>query len=161
MQCVSIRRVAFVNCKTPLGWLRGVKWPLLEHLSLTHSVMTSHFEIQAILESKDWHKTLKSLNLTGCYRVKAFDHDVKTDLSLERFDLSGTNINDSLLESMAKLPLLKELHLRNCSGLTDKGLLKIPSCYPNLNVLDVSDITMSASTKDHLLQTMFDTNIKF
>ena len=161
LNCSSLERVSLLGCNTPLLWLSGVKWPILRHLSLAHSVMTSHFDVQNISETKDWQGTLKSLDLTGCYRIKSLG-DIEVDLSIEILNLSETNINDSLFDSLPKFPRLRELYLRKCPGLTDSGILKIPFITLDLQVVDFTgNDKLSLSTVEQLRKTLPDTEFKY
>ena len=160
LNCSSLERVSLWYCKTPLLWLSGVKWPSLRHLSLAYSVMTSHSDVRCIMESKDWHGTLKCLDLTGCYRVSSLGES-KGVYSIERLDLSGTSINDNALTSLEKFLHLKELILRNCRCLTDNGILKLPSLPLNLQLIDITDNPqLSPLVLEQLHQTISDTQIK-
>ena len=136
-QYSSLQSVSIIRCNTPLHWLKGVKWPLLKKLSLAESVMTTPFELRAILESEDWQKSLECLDITGCYRCIEFIDTEKPLLRLKKLYLSSTGITDSSLELIAKLPSLEELYLKNLT-LTEKGLCKIPVLFPNLKVIDIS-----------------------
>ena len=161
LNCSSLERVSLVYCNTPLLWLSGAKWPILKHLSLAHSVMTSPFDVQNILETKDWQLTLKSLDLTGCYRIKSFG-DIKVDSSIEVLNLSKTNITDSLFESLPRFPHLRELYLRKCSGITNTGISKIPLLTLNLQIVDFTgNDKLSLSTVEELRKDMPDTKFKY
>ncbi|XP_011409088.1 PREDICTED: F-box/LRR-repeat protein 12-like [Amphimedon queenslandica] len=161
LNCSSLERVSLLNCNTPLLWLSGASWPILRHLSLAHSVMTSHLDVQSIFETKDWQGTLKSLDLTGCYRIKSFG-DIKVDLSIEILNLSETNITDSLFESLPRFPCLRELYLRKCSGITNSGILKIPLLSLDLQIVDFTgNDKLSLLTVEQLRNDMPDTEFKY
>lgn len=121
----SIRKVSFINCNTLIHWLELADWPSLTHLSLANTVKTGEFEIKAISKSASWKDTLESLDLTGCYRVN--DACVKTlcesnNASLVTLKLNQTSVTKQCLQHIPKLSKLKELHLKNCRGLTAEDI---------------------------------------
>jgi hypothetical protein len=101
--------------------------------------MTTHHEIQAILQSEHWQKSLMSLDVSNCYRFNEFNVQ-NTQMSLRKLNLTSTSINDDSLDQIGKLQCLEELYLRCVKGLTEKGLLKLPVILPHLKKLDLTNI---------------------
>ena len=136
----KLESLSFIHCNTHIHWLEQAKWPKLTHLSLNHTVKTSEFEIKAISRNSFWKKSLKSLDLTGCYRINDSCTRVlcqSGDTALESLKLGGTSVTDACIEHLHKLPNLQELDLSNVRGLSNDGLSKISSLLPSLKKLKI------------------------
>ena len=161
----SIESVSFVHCNTLINWIDRTSsiWPHLSHISFHHSVKTSEFEIKAITSNIQWRTTLKSLDLTGCYRIN--DRCVKIlcqneHSSIQSLVLSGTNITDNCLEYLPNLPQLEKLCLSTVKEITNDGLLKIPNLLPFLKFLDISSLVKAdSSTCEQVAHAMINTTV--
>lgn len=84
--------------------------------------------LESLLDSK-----LLFLSLSDCFIVKT-DNIAKMK-TLDSLYLRKSDIDDDALKNIAKLPNLRTLDLRNCTSITDKGLLSLSSSTSLRNVL--------------------------
>ena len=158
--------ISLVHCNTLIHWMEHADWPNLKHLNFDHTVKTSEFEIKAIVQKERWHSSLKSLTLSGCYRIN--DNCIKIlcqprdPLSIQVLNLSGTNVTDDCLNYLSNLGCLKDLNLSKLKGLSDKGVLRLPALLPHLEALNISSLDRVSSDTCHKVKdSMMSTRVIF
>ena len=137
-----IAELSLAESLVPLGWFEPLNhknlFPSLEHLYLTSCTRISSEDILSVCQLK----TLKTLTLDGCYRIR--DDDVRvisTNLKkLIKLDLSDCKkITDVSLHHIARH--LKDIHslsLSNCYQITPLGITVLnDACLDKLIFLNI------------------------
>lgn len=146
----TLEHVSIVNCTIGFRWMEAVQvsWPKLTHLSLAGSVKLSNFDIQYMADCKPWATSLKSLDISGCYRISELG--LKTvctsfenlkSLSVSRLPFNDVN-SEKMIEHIASLKQLKHLSIVQIP-LSLETHARLPKLFPHLNSLYLSETTGS------------------
>ena len=94
-------------------------------------------------------KSLEILSIDGHRRVDDWAFSYLRNLTeLRQLFMSGTGVNGSEFEQLAKMPKLELLHLGNCK-VTDNNLAKLPA-LPALNTLFLNETLVTDAGLPHL-----------
>ncbi|KAF9200497.1 hypothetical protein BGZ49_009288 [Haplosporangium sp. Z 27] len=143
---LNLRTVALTRSSPTGSFVKNLlrNAPLIKELSMArnvHSVLSK----DDLLPLQDMFKHITSLNLESCKSIEseAIVHLINACPELEKVNLSGTNVDDSGLESLAaNCLMMTSLNLAWCVHITDEGLLRLLGTCTRLNFLDISTMNI-------------------
>ncbi|KAF9355769.1 F-box only protein 41 [Mortierella sp. AD094] len=141
---LKIRTLVLTRSSPPGSFVKNLlrNAPMIKELSMArnvHSVLCK----DDLLPLQGIYKHISNLNLESC---KSIDNEAILNLinacpELERVNMSGTNIGDAGLESLAAhCTKVTSLNLAWCAHITDEGLLRLLGTCAGLKFLDISTL---------------------
>lgn len=126
-----------------LCWSEVAKFVKLRALDLSYCRQLQDEDLKIMLRSL---RDLRDLSLGKCEKINenGFLEMAKLGSRLAFIDLSKTNVSDTaIVEIGSRCPLLAEVNLAYCPGITEKGILSLAKLARNLRKIDLTRCNIS------------------